>query len=112
MEHINNLGEAVEVLRNKLGGAVPLSLVAVFLAVANCAEKGTTHDQLSKITGISQPVVSRLVKSLTVYYDKRGQLTGDGLLENYPDPWETRRFRTRLTEEGIKLASQLSGLFK
>ena len=99
-------------MRHKFGGASPLSQVAVFLAVANCDDNGTTHSHISETTGITQPVVSRLVKALTVYYDKKGELTGLGLLENYPDPWETRRFRTRLSEEGIKMVNELNNLLK
>ena len=108
MQEINKLSRVIELLRKQLNKDLPSQHIALLLAVAR--RPGITMPELCHELDMPQGTVSRNVKLMSHYCDKKGDgvtKKGYGLLETDQAPTNRYQLAVSLTPEGERLVEKL-----
>lgn len=86
---------------------MPVSRLFIFLMVAQ--KDGVALAELSRVSGISRPAVSRIV-GLLGDNPQRGAKDGLGWVNTVPDPEDPRRGLVYITPKGRKVLADIENL--
>lgn len=106
-EKPRSLGRAILTLEKirEFNPHMPSATALVFMYIA--AKPGIQVRELEDLTGLTNSATSRHVLVLTERGDVARNQEGLGLVEQYPDPFDLRIKRLRLTPKGGALADKL-----
>lgn len=108
---IKKFKEYLDVIRSVFGNEVYITQLAIFLEVAN--HEGISTPDLEKRLGVAQNTLSRNIKKLSRYRDRKTKkIEGLNLMYSTQDLEERRRFVLFLTPEGHELKKRLNSLRK
>ncbi len=108
VQEISKLSRVIELLRRQLNKDLPSQHIALLLAVAQ--KPGITMPELCQHLDMPQGTVSRNVKLMSHYCDKKGDgvtKKGYGLLETDQAPSNRYQLAVFLTAEGGRLIEKL-----
>ena len=106
---IKKFKESLDVIRSVFGNEVYITQLAIFLEVAN--HEGISTPDLEKRLGVAQNTLSRNIKKLSRYRDRKTKkIEGLNLMYSTQDLEERRRFVFFLTPEGHELKKRLNSL--
>ncbi len=112
MQGLTRLARVIELLRKQLNKDLPSQHIALLLAVAQ--QPGITMPELCKMLDMPQGTVSRNVKLMSHFCDKKGNNSvakkGYGLLETDQAPSNRYQLAVFLTTEGERLVQKLARL--
>ena len=108
MQELTRLSQVIELLRKQLNKDLPSQHIALLLAVAQ--QPGITMPELCKQLDMPQGTVSRNVKLMSHFCDKKGNdgvtKRGYGLLETDQAPSNRYQLAVFLTAEGERLVQK------
>lgn len=110
MHELTRLSQVIELLRKQLNKDLPSQHIALLLAVAQ--QPGITMPELCEQLDMPQGTVSRNVKLMTHFCDKKGNCgvtkKGYGLLETDQAPSNRYQLAVFLTAEGERLVQKMA----
>ena len=95
-------------IRSDISAELPMQQFGILVEVYRT--EGITMPEIGEIMGMPQGSVSRNIRALSTWADKKG-VWGHGLLETRQDLYERRRFAVHLTEKGKSLMEKVMGHF-
>jgi DNA-binding MarR family transcriptional regulator len=110
MQELTRLAQIIELLRKQLNKDLPSQHIALLLAVAQ--QPGITMPELCEQLDMPQGTVSRNVKLMSHFCDKKGSngvtKKGYGLLETDQAPSNRYQLAVFLTAEGERLVQKMA----
>lgn len=96
---ISNILSAFDHARS-IYSPIELQQLEILLVIAAASPAALTHEEIGEKTNLTRTTVGRNVGKFEEKFDKNGKQFGLGLLDQRPDPYETRRLSVRLTDKG------------